>query len=320
MWVCRGEWLHVWLLVASATGLQGRLAYFMKRLALLAVALLTPVLASAQVDIACRLINGRVLQFEPVLVWVEISNRSFQPLRLSSADANALLTFDVEQGPGLLVPPTEVPLPSQPVTIAPGETWKAAVNILPAYPLRRTGPYTVATRLDWNEKAFVSGKMFLDVVPGLELMKLVSGIPGDASVTRTYSLRTLSRDRKERLFLRIDDEDQSECYGVLDLGSIVRMFTPVMQVDGVGNIHILHQSGPWQYARHVFTPNGEPLSQETYVGEGGQVQMEQKPSGQIVVKGAEVYTGGGEGGGGSGGGAQESDEVPEPDAADGFEE
>lgn len=281
----------------------------MKKLAVIASACLMPVLALAQIELSCRLVNGRVLQFEPLLVKMEISNRSFQPLRLSSPDANALLTFDVEQGPGMLVLSTETPLPAEQVTIAPGATWKGTVNILPAYPLRRTGPYTVAARLDWNEKAFVSGKMFLDVLPGLEIQKVVSGIPGDNSATRTYSLRTLSRDRKERLFLRIDDEDQNQCFGVLDLGTIVRMFVPVMNVDSIGNIHVLHQVGPWQYSRHVFTPSGEPLSQETYVGEGGQVQMEQKPSGQVVVKGAEVYTGEGEG-----------DEVPEPDAGDELEE
>ena len=268
-----------------------------------------PALASAQIELSCRLVNARVLQFEPVLVKMEISNRSFQPLRLSSSDANALLTFDVEQGPGMLVLSTETPLPAEQVTIAPGDTWKGTVNILPAYPLHSTGPYTVAARLDWNEKAFVSGKMFLDVLPGLEIQKVVSGVPGDSSVTRTYSLRTLSRDRKESLFLRIDDEEQEQCYGVLDLGTIVRMFTPVMSVDSIGNIHILHQAGPWQYSRHVFTPTGEPLSQETYVGEGGQVQMEQKPSGQVVVKGAEVYMGGVEG-----------EEIPEPDAGEDFEE
>jgi len=275
----------------------------MRRLTLLVSCLLAPMMASAQIEIACRLANNRVLQFEPVTVKLEIANRSFQPLKLASDDANALLTFDVEQGPGLLVPATGARLPPQPVTIAPGATWKETIDILPAYTLRRTGPYTVAARLDWNEKAFVSGKMFLDVLPGLEIQKVVSGIPGDASVTRTYSLRMLSRDRKERLFLRIDDEDQSQCFGVLDLGTIVRMFTPVLQVDGIGNVHILHQSGPWQYARHVVTPDGQPISQETYVGEGGQVQMEAKPSGQVVVKGAEVYTGEADG-----------EDIPDPDS------
>ena len=246
--------------------------------------------AAAQIDMQCRLENGRTLLFEPVVVSLDIINNTGDILDFSGAVPNAHLAFDVEQSPGVVVPPTGVPLFNQAVTIKPGDTFTGKVNLQAAYKITDTGPYMVTTRVEWGGKIFVSPKLFLDVLPGLEIGKLVAGIPEDPSAMRTYTLRTLNRDRSEVVFLRINDDEEGTCYGVFDLGTIVRMFQPKLLVDEVGDIHVLHQSGPWQFTHSVFTPHGDPVMQEVYSGEGSIINLKRSEDGQIAVEGGQRVT------------------------------
>ena len=135
---------------------------------------------------------------------------------------------------------------------------------------------------------------FLDVLPGLEIARLSAGVPAEPDATRLYTLRTLNRDRVEVMFLRIDDDDRGVCYGVFELGRIVRLYEPKLQVDETGNVHILHQSGPWQFTHSVFTPRGEPVLQEVYSGEGSAIGLKRGEGGQLAVDGGQLYVPGDE--------------------------
>jgi hypothetical protein len=246
--------------------------------------------AAAQVDMQCKLENGRTLLFEPVIISLDIINNTGDVLDFSGAIPNGHLAFDVEQSPGVVVPPTGAPLFNQAVTIKPGDTFTGKVNLQATYKITDTGPYMVTTRVEWGGKVFISPKLFLDVLPGLEIGKLVAGIPEDPNAMRTYTLRTLNRDRSEVVFLRINDDENGTCYGVFDLGTIVRMFQPKLLVDGIGDIHALHQSGPWQFTHSVFTPHGDPVAQEVYSGEGSTIDLKRAEDGQIAVEGGQRVT------------------------------
>ena len=268
----------------------------MKRLVLTAVVCAAAAFpAAAQIDMQCRLENVRTVLFEPVVISLDIINNTGDILDFSGAIPNAHLAFDVEQSPGVLVPPTGVPLFAQAVTIKPGDTFSGKVNLQAAYKITDTGPYTVTTRVEWGDKVFISPKLFLDVLPGLEIAKLVAGIPDDPNAVRSYTLRTLNRDRSEVVFLRINDDEEGACYGVFELGTIVRMFEPRLQVDAVGNIHVLHQSGPWQFTHSVFTPHGDPVVQEVYSAEGSVIDLKRAEDGQLTVQGGQRYMPGQEG-------------------------
>lgn len=224
-------------------------------------------IAEAQLDFRCRLINSRVLQFENIYVEVTIINHSGERIVLGGSKPTTFLAFDVESSPGVLILPTDQPLLTNEVAVTHAETARFTVNLLPAYQIRATGPYSIIGRLEWRDKVFVTSKMYLDILPGLEIARITGGVPGMAGAIRTYSLRTLNRDRTERAFLRITD-DAGRCYGVLDLGRIVRMYKPVMQVDEDGYLQVLHQNGPNNFVRHVISFDGRVKSQETYFGDG----------------------------------------------------
>lgn len=250
----------------------------------LGVALATT--AGAQIDLRCRLVHGQVLLHESIPVEVTIVNNMAEPLELQSPKARAALAFDVERAPGMFVQPTGVPVFTGVVAVAPMSEVKETVDILTSYNIRNTGPYSVSGRLTWGDRAFVAPKMFLDVLPGLEIDRAVAGVPGMPKAVRTYTLRTLNRDRMERLFLRIDDENEGQCYGVVSLGRVVRHYKPMMKVDGEGNVHVLHQAAPNQFFLHVVTPYGLVASQEQYTSEGGQMRLGQSVAGQLEVEGS----------------------------------
>lgn len=280
----------------------------MKKLVLAAMVYATAAFpAAAQISMQCRLENARTVLFEPIIMSLDIINNTGDILDFSGAIPNAHLAFDVEQSPGVVVPPTGVPLFAQAVAIKSGDTFSGKVNLQATYKITDTGPYTVTTRVEWGGKVFISPKLFLDVLPGLEIAKLVAGIPKDPNVVRSYTLRTLNRDRCETVFLRINDDEKGMCYGVFDLGTIVRMFEPKLQVDDVGSIHVLHQSGPWQFTHSVFTPHGDFVAQEVYSAEGSSIELKQTEDGRIVVQGGQLYTPGEEGA------SRESASVPAPE-------
>jgi hypothetical protein len=245
--------------------------------------------ALAQIDMKCRLQNSRTVLYEPAVVSLDIINNTGELLDFSGAIPNAHLAFDLEESPGVLVPPTGVPLFGRAVTIKPGDTFSGKVNLQATYKITKTGPYVISTRVEWGGKVFISPKLFWDVLPGLEISKLVAGIPEDSSAVRSYTLRTLNRDRKEVVFLRINDDDRSMCYGVFELGAIVRLFEPKLQTDEIGNIHVLHQSGPWQFTHSVFTPYGDPVVQEVYSADGSTIELKRAEGGQIAVQGGQLY-------------------------------
>lgn len=257
----------------------------MKRGLVWLAVLFCPLVSGAQLDLRCRLVHSQVLLFESILVDVTIVNNTGRPLTLGAPDAEAVLKFDVERSPGALSQPTGIPVWTGAVTVAPMGTLKQTLDILPAYPISSTGPYSLTGRLEWDDRVFISSRMFLDVLPGLEVARFVSSVPGMGKAVRTYTLRTLNRDRTERLFLRIDDEGEGRCYGVFSLGRVVRLQKPLMQADGEGNVHVLHQMGPSQFVMHVFTPYGLLVSQEQYTGDASQMRMDRKADHGVVVEG-----------------------------------
>lgn len=246
---------------------------------LLVLALL--VTAEAQIEFRCRMVNSKVLQYESIPVEVFVANNTGRPLTLGGDGADARLLFDVESTPGVLVMPTGVPLLTNQITIKHADSARFAVDLLPSYGISSTGPYSITGRLEWRDRVFVGAKMYVDVVPGLEIARLTAGIPELPQSVRNYSLRTLNRDRGERVFLRITD-DAGRSYGVLDLGRIVRVYRPVMHADEEGNIQIVHQNGPGSYVRHVVTPYGHIVVQEAYTGDSGNLRLKGPAAGSEV--------------------------------------
>lgn len=259
-----------------------------KRIVLLLAALIAPSVARAQIEVSCRLEHERVLAFEPIRVTVGIVNNTGRSLLFSEEGGDARLAFDIEQTPGAALRPTGEPIFPEPFSLEPGKQATKTVNLLSVFPIGSTGPYTIRARVEWAGRMFSSPGLFLDILPGLEIGHLTAGVPGEAGALRTYTLRTLNRDRSEHVFLRIEDEDEGQCYGVFDLGRIVRVTPPSLQVDSAGNVHVLHQAAPRQYTHSAFRPNGEPVEQKQYLSGALDVRMRKSDDGEVRVSGSAI--------------------------------
>ncbi|MBU1908788.1 MAG: hypothetical protein KJ726_01930, partial [Verrucomicrobia bacterium] len=75
------------------------------------------------------------------------------------------------------------------------------------------------------------------------------------------------------------------CLGVFDLGRIVRQFKPLIQSDGKGHVHVLHQSSPWKFTHTEMNPDGIPVNSADFSAYSTEVRFEKTPDGQLLVRG-----------------------------------
>ena len=263
----------------------------MKRLALLAAFFLGGLQAFAQIDIRCALDAAQALQYEPIRLTLQIVNNAGEDLVLRGPEANAALSFEIEQLDGELLPCKREQIFPEGLRIPSRQPVVRMINLLDYYDMRKEGPYSIRARLDWRGKAYLSPKVLLDVFPCVEIGRFSAGRPSGGEV-RVCTLRVATRDHADHLFVRIDDEEQGMCFGVYDVGRIVRLFTPVIQMDAAGQFHVLHQSGPWRYTHSIFTSEGVPVSSRFYTAELNDVSLAETEDGTVSVKGGGAYDGG----------------------------
>jgi hypothetical protein len=241
----------------------------------------------AQLEVSARLAHLQVLQYEPVIANLEVTNTSPIPMPVGG-EGGASLSFRVEREAGRLVDSLGSDPGFEPFMVPPRQTVARDVNLGAAYDLRRTGSYTLSVLLEYRGNWSRSGKLFLDVVPGLVLhqQRVMT-----RSGPRTVSLRTQQRDRVQHLFCRIEDEQRQICFGVHDLGRLLRHDPQGILVDEEDRIHVLHQSSPSRYTHSVFAANGQPLRQE-FVSKGRQVaRLAFDEAGEVIVEGGLDYQG-----------------------------
>jgi hypothetical protein len=137
------------------------------------------------------------------------------------------------------------------IEVEPGERQEVMIDISQPYGLARAGRYFVAARAQVNGRRYESNRLAFDVVPGIELASTTRSLPGYADLVRHYSLRYWDRDQREYLFLRVDGE-RGENYGLFELGPLIRVFPPGIDVDKFGNVKVVHQSGGNRFTHSTF--------------------------------------------------------------------
>jgi hypothetical protein len=239
--------------------------------------------AFAQLEVYLKLSPTRAVLYEPVIAEVRIRNNTAQTIVVDDTDGDARLWILVEQGarPARQLVPR---LLRTPLTLAPREITTHRINISRDYDMRATGPFTVSAFLEWNGRRYSSAREFVDVVPGLEMLRMETVLAGGSG--RSFRLMTVNRDMGEDILLRIDDDRANICYTVYRLGRLLRVHRPQMEVDTDNNVAILHQAGPGRYFYHVFDPNGNLITQRAYTSEDPGVELVPGDRGRYIVSGA----------------------------------
>ena len=238
--------------------------------------------AAAQIRLSLEVDPAVALQYELLQARLTILNNTGDPLTLST-NGNCRIRYVIRDQSG--VPVSRVvpdAMAWHDVEIAPSLSAVVTNRLNELYHLGEPGSFVVEAEIEWNGLSFSPQRKYLDIVPGITIAELQAGVPGGRG-TRSYMLRSLNRNRQDRLFLRIDDPAGGLCYGVFDLGRHLRMEKPTLRVDGSGFLHILHQSGPYEHTYSVFTPNGDLDRHEVYSGEYKVVRLKTLTDGTVEV-------------------------------------
>jgi len=248
----------------------------------------TPV--HAQADVRLSMQHEKYVLFEPMVAEVEITNNSARPLRIGGKESNAVLSFEIKDNRHHLLDPREGAGDIAEVMVEPWTKTTVPVDLLRAFVITQAVPYSVKALLTTEQGTQPSNSVSADVVPGIPIMQM-RGEVGETGESRLYLLVTANRDQREVLFLRIDNEDRSRCYGVYELGSFVRIRPPQMMFNEQGQLCILFQSGPARFTHHLFSARGMPVQKRYYNGRTGWTRMEKNPNGTVTLTNAEEYQG-----------------------------
>ncbi len=253
-------------------------------LVLVVLSLLLPLPALAQIELDWTLAHNRTLLMEPIRADVTIANYTGVPLDFAPGTGNARLLFTVEDDPSSYVRASGKPLLTEPLLVPDGESRTVTVDILQAYRVVRGQSYMLQPEVAFGGMRFSGRRLSLEVLPGLEILTRTYGIP-TAGTGRKVSLRSLNRDRGDRLFFRLDDPASGYCLCAVDLGSLIRFIPPALELDSAGVFHVLHQFQPDRFSHAMFTRNGEPRGTEYYVGTSSAIRLVRSPEGAVTVTG-----------------------------------
>lgn len=239
--------------------------------------------AYAQLEVSWQLVHNRTVLMEPVKATVRIANYSGQDLDLSPG-GNARLKFIVEDQPTATVAQTGQPLVSQIILIPAGDTRDVEVNLLTSYRLLKSQTYMLAPYVDFAGQRFPASRQALEIQSGLELLKRTYGLPATGAA-RVVSLRLITRERSDRIFIRIDNPATGFCFGVYELGRIIRFLPPELQKDADDAFHVLHQDAPDRFIHSVFSADGDALKTTYYSAQAGRIHLGISDHGTVDVIG-----------------------------------
>ncbi|MEO6183731.1 MAG: hypothetical protein ABIP71_11660 [Verrucomicrobiota bacterium] len=207
---------------------------------------------------------------EEVRIAVRITNRSGQELHLGK-DAD-WITFTVDGKDHYVVSQLgDVPVQGE-FSLASSKTGTKRVNLTPYFDFRQMGRYQVTASVkipQWN-KEITSSPISFDIIKGTKLLEFDFGVPikkGDANAqpeTRKYILQQAIYLNQMRLYLRLTDANDAVVFRVFPIAPMVSFSRPEAQVDGLSNLHVLHQTGAKSFNYSVIDPDGELVTRQTY--------------------------------------------------------
>lgn len=234
----------------------------MRKFIILALLVLLPAKwACADVNVDIKLEQKEYLLYEKIAAVVTIQNDTEYSVRFDSAktNINAGLKLLIKRNRKHDVPKiNRLPLLDY-LDLQPGETKKLLIDITVWYEMAEEGNYEISAEFYAGNRSWLSQKLQFDIVPGIEAFSAERNVPGYVDRTRKYSLRYWTRDRRDIMYLRAEEEDAKIIYGVFPLGTYLKLSKPVIQTDRHGNVVVIHQSGINRYTKSTFKSEADAV-------------------------------------------------------------
>jgi hypothetical protein len=240
----------------------------MRALFILGLAALGLLRASAQVEVELSLDQEQFLPRESLPLAVKIINRSGQQIHLG-ADAD-WLTFNVESVDGFVVlKNAEVPVTGA-FDLETGQLGIKRVDLQPYFNLTKPGRYRIIATLrikDWGAQ-IASAPQAFDVITGAKLWEQDFGVPSPtngAPEVRKYTLEQANYLKSQlRLYAQVSDSAEAVVYRVSALGPMVSFSQLDAQVDRLGRLSVLWQTGAQTFSYAIVNPDGSVASTDFY--------------------------------------------------------
>lgn len=199
------------------------------------------------------------IEFEDIRGYIELENKSQQPFVMDEKSEGNVCHIRVKVSryntQEYLRPLTNL---ITEIVIFPDENKKIFFNLSDIYDMTKQGSYIVQAEVQWNNQCFVSEKRVIEVVRGIEILSSWKMLPGHTDRIATYSLRYIVRNRSEFLYI-VAYEEGRMCYGVYNLGSIVRVMKPEINISNDGTIIVKHRSAANNITTSVLKISEEGL-------------------------------------------------------------
>ncbi len=245
--------------------------------------------AAAQVDVKVVLSQDQFLPNESVPVAVKIINRSGQTVHFGAAPN--WLTFSVESVDGfVVVKNSEVPVQGE-FDLESSQMATKHVDLQPYFMLARPGRYKITATVripEWSAELNSPVTAF-DVVGGARLWEQEFGVASASNrppEMRKYTLEQANYLREQlRLYVLVSDAGSANVLKVSPLGPMVSFSDPEAQVDRLGRLHVLWQTGGQTFASSSVDTDGTVLQRELYDYYDTRPRLTVNDQGDVTVTG-----------------------------------
>lgn len=218
--------------------------------------------ASAELFVGLSVDYKSYLQYETIYVYVDILNDSDETFVIDADDSGnpCRLEFDVGHNGKRMAKIESRDLCVENLSILPDERRRVMIDLTKFYEVGTLGSYTISAIVRGRKDATISKRADIDIVPGFEIAAITKTAPGFYVGERKYSLLYWNRGGFEYLFLRVDAPEQGMNLGVVQLGTLIRVMQPKLEVDRKGNVTVIHQTRPTKYLRTKFLSDYQGLN------------------------------------------------------------
>lgn len=244
------------------------------------MAIVLAVAGAVRADLAVTLNMEHVTlaRMEQAMAFLTVSNRSMQVIVIDPAKSEGSAQVDFrlrEDGGRPVVRKDNAPIEALGV-IEPGESRRFLVNLSRYFDLTALGGYIVEADVTWQGLRFPTHPLHMDVRNALQLASTTRMSPLKPGTILEYRLSYLAREQSEFLFVEVSEKPEGLHYGVMNLGPVVRVFSPVLDANAAGVVTVVHQSGTKRYTRSVLevTDQGLRLVDQSYETMQGSVRAD----------------------------------------------
>jgi hypothetical protein len=272
----------------------------MKKLVLIAAALLATLAASAQVKVDVLFDGEQFIANEPIIARVRIVNDSGVTLRL--AETPDWLDFAVKtkqnghEGP--YVRALRAPQHIDPFNLESSKTATVRMDLSPMFKINDVAEYQVVATV--KVPAFTAsyaspGRTFF-IVTGSRMWERQFGVPAsiappDASGApemRKYMLIQALSGKETKFYVRVTDAQENNIK-VIPVGTLISFSRPEPQLDKWSNLHVMYQNGSKSFVYSIVNPEGLLIARETYDIADTRPAMVPNDEGRIVIRGGKRH-------------------------------